>query len=374
MDASAVGALVCCFLVLASVVGVPVGATLAGADSGAIERNGVPAQEENASIEGYDEVHVEITLTGSNGSADWTVQYRYRLDENESAQAWERIRPDVENRSDDYVTSFERRWEDELTAAENATDREMELSNFEVSTANKSGVQEYGFVTFQFTWSSFALVEMNRVVVGDAMDGFVLDDRTRLKVTWPEEYNATAIEPEPDDRRQDAAVWRGGQSDFVDDEPRIELIQTGGEDVETPSESNDNGSLQWVALAGIAMLAAVALAGWWVRRDDAVEATGDDGSRAAQPDTDRGDTPRELLSNEERVLRLLEDHDGRIKQQEVVSELDWTEAKTSQVVRGLREDGAVDVFRIGRENVLTLPDDDEGTEGEDGEGDGEGTK
>lgn len=47
----------------------------------------------------------------------------------------------------------------------------------------------------------------------------------------------------------------------------------------------------------------------------------------------------------------------RIKQQEVVAQLDWTEAKTSQVVSGLREDEDIEVFRIGRENVLSLPDD-----------------
>jgi hypothetical protein len=39
----------------------------------------------------------------------------------------------------------------------------------------------------------------------------------------------------------------------------------------------------------------------------------------------------------------------------VVQELDWTDAKTSQVVGNLREDGDVEVFRIGRENVLALP-------------------
>jgi len=47
-----------------------------------------------------------------------------------------------------------------------------------------------------------------------------------------------------------------------------------------------------------------------------------------------------------------------VKQQEVVSELDWTEAKTSQVVGDLREDDEIDVFRIGRENVLALPEDE----------------
>jgi hypothetical protein len=70
-------------------------------------------------------------------------------------------------------------------------------------------------------------------------------------------------------------------------------------------------------------------------------------------------SPDELLSNEERVVRLLERHGGRLKQQAVVAELDWTEAKTSQVVSDLRETGDVESFRLGRENVLSLPDGEE---------------
>lgn len=45
-----------------------------------------------------------------------------------------------------------------------------------------------------------------------------------------------------------------------------------------------------------------------------------------------------------------------MKQGQVAAELDWTAAKTSQVVTGLRDDGRLDGFRLGRENVLSLPD------------------
>ncbi len=53
-----------------------------------------------------------------------------------------------------------------------------------------------------------------------------------------------------------------------------------------------------------------------------------------------------------------------MKQQAVVEELGWTDAKTSKVVSGLREDGRLESFRLGRENVLSLPEaDDEHPEG-----------
>ncbi len=67
---------------------------------------------------------------------------------------------------------------------------------------------------------------------------------------------------------------------------------------------------------------------------------------------------RELLSNEEQVMRLIEARGGRMKQKRVAEELDWTAAKTSQVTKGLRDEGDLVGFRIGRENVLTLPEED----------------
>jgi uncharacterized membrane protein len=43
----------------------------------------------------------------------------------------------------------------------------------------------------------------------------------------------------------------------------------------------------------------------------------------------------------------------------VVSELDWSAARTSQVVSSLRDDGQIETFRLGRENVLKLPEEGE---------------
>jgi hypothetical protein len=53
---------------------------------------------------------------------------------------------------------------------------------------------------------------------------------------------------------------------------------------------------------------------------------------------------------------LLQQNGGRMKQKQVAEQLDWTAAKTSQVVSDLRDDDKVDSFRLGRENVLTLPE------------------
>jgi uncharacterized membrane protein len=103
-----------------------------------------------------------------------------------------------------------------------------------------------------------------------------------------------------------------------------------------------------------------------LRNDEDPLAGGSDDSDVA------GSPPDELLSNEERVLQLLRENGGRMKQKQVAEQLDWTAAKTSQVVGDLREDEEVDAFRLGRENVLTLPDVDIGGGATEGEETGDG--
>jgi hypothetical protein len=107
------------------------------------------------------------------------------------------------------------------------------------------------------------------------------------------------------------------------------------------------------------------------------DADGTDGEVDADGEDDAEGEPAppiddDLLSNEEQVLRLVEANGGRMKQKQVAEELDWTAAKTSQVVTGLRDEGDLDGFRLGRENVLSLPEydattDNGGSDGDDGD-------
>jgi len=96
------------------------------------------------------------------------------------------------------------------------------------------------------------------------------------------------------------------------------------------------------------------------------EATGaaTTGASAAASETadedDEDDVDVELLSDEERVERLLEHNGGRMKQASIVSETGWSNAKVSQLLSSMEEDERIEKLRIGRENLITLPDEDVG--------------
>lgn len=396
MDTRAVRVLLCC-LVVAWGLGVAAGPAFTSADAaGGSDKVGPDAapsgvasvaqeigddedgdDEDGPSLGGFDEVHVAIDLR-DNGSAAWTMEYRYRLDDENATADWEALHEDVDNRSGEHILMFRDRNSGLVSDAENATERNMSTSNFSVETDESSSPQDYGYVRFTFEWSAFARVEVNRIEAGPALDGFTMDERTQLAVSWPEDYENVTVEPEPDDRSENGVIWYGDETrEFVEGEPYVELIRTGDEPLESEDEDEEGMPLSWMVGAGamvLVVLGATGIAAWSRTRADEderrVETEPAPAPALASEDEESVESvtpPPELLSNEERVLGLLEDHGGRIKQQEVVSELEWTEAKTSQVVSGLREDGEIEVFRIGRENVLAL---ENGTDGESDSGGG----
>ncbi|MFD1565471.1 helix-turn-helix transcriptional regulator [Haloarchaeobius amylolyticus] len=334
------------------------------ADDGGTDTNGT------VQLEDADRIHIDVAIA-ENGSAQVTTDYQFYPDDNGSMAEWESLDANITNNTAWYIAEERRGWNETLTEGENATDREMNISNVSIETEMDSQPEEIGHAKVTFQWSEFAHVEVNQIEAGAALSGFTLSNETTLQFRWPEPYTVYETEdgpqvtPSPDERSNRSVTWEG-ETNFPDDQPRLVLMKNG--DSATTQPSADGGpAMPWVVVVlALALLATVAVAGWLRSRNRARTGGTDGGTDtawrtdgAAEPDSSAAQTPPpELLSNEERVLRLLEQRGGRIKQQEVVSELDWTEAKTSQVVGELRENDEIEVFRIGRENVLSLPDDE----------------
>jgi len=315
-----------------------------------------------------DVVVMTADITAS-GDAAWTIDYRVRLGDDDETQAFEELQADIRANESVYTDRFHDRMNRTARAGENATGREMAIGDVAVETAREDVGQSYGVVTYEFRWTNFAAVNDTHIRAGDAVAGLYLDRNTSLTIRWPSEYRSASVRPAPDEESGRSVTWRGRQS-FGDDEPRVVVTN------DSRSFGPDAGvsSLFTGLLTVLAVLVVLAGGGYGIYRFVRADNSESDGASAAadgatgggprddDPQTDDGDAPAtppaELLSNEEQVLKLLRENGGRIKQQRVASELDWTAAKTSQVIGGLREDGELETFRIGRENVVTLPDTD----------------
>jgi hypothetical protein len=368
-------------LVAAAVAAPAVAAPAAGA--GTPDGAFVVAQEE------FDSDQVSLTADlEADGDAAWTFTYRMRLATDNETEAFESLQADIEANESEYTDRFRSRIEATVRSAENATGREMSVADVSVSTRiNSLNEESLGVVEYSFAWSGFAATDGERVVAGDALEGFYLNNETSLQFAWPGGYEAVEVDPPADESGETSVRWNG-PVEFGSGEPRLVVAPgepggttsgapgtTVGTPPETTTDAGSGGSVLFPVLVG-ALAAAVVLggAGWLYWRREA----GDDGGEPGPPDGDTdaggtggaesaagaaggegdGEPPEELLSNEERVEKFLREQGGRAKQQDVVDAMGWTEAKTSQVVKEMRENDDLEAFRIGRENVLKLPDAD----------------
>ncbi|MDB2281894.1 hypothetical protein PM030_08405 [Halorubrum ezzemoulense] len=354
-----------------------VGLALAAGGAGAVPFEGGFAQMD---VE-PDDVSMAVAVQ-PDGDAQWTVEYRIRLGTDEEERAFEQLRADVENDTEAYTTRFRDRMASTAATAESATGRNMTVSNATVTAERRELPQAYGVLTYRFEWTNFAAVDGDRLRVGDAVDGLFLDGSSSLIVSWPDGYRLGETTPEPSEVREGSVVWNG-PVDFSAGQPRIAVAPAG------PLSGVPTAGL--VALFAVLVVAGITAyrrrnagddggegvvatdtavgsetAGSETAASDGTAASGESGlggdgdaDTSGESDDEADAAPTvdsDLLSNEEQVLRLIESQGGRMKQKQVAEELDWTAAKTSQVVTGLRDEGDLDGFRLGRENVLSLPE------------------
>ncbi len=99
----------------------------------------------------------------------------------------------------------------------------------------------------------------------------------------------------------------------------------------------------------------IGLGGWWFlsrrRRQTGAEPPV---QPAATPGGDEAvDQPP--LTNEDRVLSILEEYGGRMKQSQIVEETEWSKSTVSRVLSRMEEDGQISKISLGRGNLITLP-------------------
>ena len=251
-----------------------------------------------------------------------------------------------------------------------------------------------GELQLTFVWTEFLEEDGETLRLGDALttqnDGTwvrSLEPGQRIEVLTPEGYTVSGT-PGAAVPLQDNAVIVEGPRVFEGDE-RVVVVYS-------PTAGSGSLTPPWTMLAGAIVLAALLIAVGLVgyRRigspngdggTDAPSATGDAASNGTHPpestaggpaaDPDDPSEPEDeadlsLLSDEERVERLLERNGGRMRQADIVAETGWSDAKVSQLLSAMADEGRVEKLRLGRENLISLPDDTERDEtvGTDGDG------
>ena len=266
------------------------------------------------------------------------------------------------------------------------TGREMEIRDVQRQTAPESVVANgTGRLTVSFTWTNFARVGDDRIHVDDTFrSGWLggLEDGQTLRIRAPAGFSVFDSEVPP----ENATLAWTGPTDLSPE--TLEATFTGPSGptrtpTPTPDGSDTAGSMLWVVVltvglggGGLALYVFARRSGGFdvpglggdsgpdegrsaTRTEPATERTEPDEptEQEAEKETD-DDVDEELLSDEERVEYLLESNGGRMKQATIVKETGWSNAKVSQLLSAMEEEGRIDKLRIGRENLISFPDED----------------
>ena len=358
--------------------------------------------------------HTVVTIdVAADGDARWTVTSRFVVETEHERAAFEELSETVQNDSSGvgYSTETFRR---AASLAAEASGREMAIRNDTWTSEVTNGT---GSLSLRFTWTNFAAVEGERIVIQDAFstgDGTwfpSLGEGQRLVINPPPEY--APINTPPDRGPINGSlIWNGPRTFdpgyfsivYVPSRPPTSTTTTTLTTTD-PGPARGTSPLFWLGVG--LLVVAVGAGGYYYavqqRRPgpapeesaeatvesesgttgpadeadaetEAAEETGappqsvsssEEGSGAAAVDVDGarladddGGIDPDLLSDEERVERLLERNGGRMKQADIVTETGWSNAKVSQLLSSMAEEDRINKLRIGRENLITLPDED----------------
>ena len=331
--------------------------------------------------------------------ARWTIDMSYPLESDDETAAFRQYGEAYEDGEADGAVAVDT-FEHLAASSSTVADREMRIQNVSRSATVSDDV---GVLTLSFTWTEFLSADGDQLVLRDAL--LLPNDRTwlatlgsnqRLVIETPPGYSVNATNA-PVVQRSGTVVIDGPRSFDTGDPLTIRYEPTTGV-----------AGYPWEIVAGIAVALVVILLVFARRRDVTSGTAVPDGISGTLPTSDseseaepgaesdvppsRGDpsTPDSttggdsssgvgptpgpgaggaelegrspasdlsLLSDEERVERLLDRNDGRMRQADIVSETGWSDAKVSQLLSSMAEEGRIEKLRLGRENLISLPDD-----------------
>ncbi|MEF8855233.1 MAG: hypothetical protein V5A24_07065, partial [Haloarculaceae archaeon] len=293
-----------------------------------------------------------------NGDARWRITTAFNLSTAADLESFEALAAAFEDNETSQLglEAFQRA----ATAASRETGREMVLTDQRRSSSVPSDLPDRATLVLQFTWTNFGQVSNDSVAVGDVFNTSNqwfegLEATQQLRLQWPEGW--TLVQSPPVGVQNRSLVWNGPRSFDRDDISATFAGEVGDGDGggggTTRTTTTDGGEpraeFPWLPVGAVAALAVAILGFLLLRRSDVriggtpdeESATDDSRPVASESDSDDAaagpggevsaeaeaeDVDEDLLSDEERVERLLERNGGRMKQANIVKETGWSNA------------------------------------------------
>ncbi len=382
-----------CLLAVAIAVG---GAQPAGGSGSADAGLGDLSTEEFEA----DRTQFRITVF-ENRSAEWTFRYEQRLESDDAVEEFETYAERFTDEETESYRNFQTRANSLTESGSDVTERDMTAESFgrdaRVEERSPAG-DEFGVVEMSFVWTEFAALQDDRLVVGDVfVDGLYVGPDQQLRFDRGPTLQFESADPDPDSAaggtlaESESLTWVG-ETQFTDRRPRVVYapredgaVSATGTESESPSESGgastmseDTGAfVSIVALVVVVLLGVGSAMAYLSGRSESTRNTTESPDATATPpetpspseeaeppdttsdpavegDDSSGISDVDLRSDEERVTALLEEHGGRMKQVDIVSNTEWSKSKVSMLLSEMEDDGVISKLRVGRENIVSL--------------------
>jgi uncharacterized membrane protein len=222
----------------------------------------------------------------------------------------------------------------------------------------------YGVIRYQFTWTNFAMLRGNELEVGDAfVDGLVLNREDSLRIILPADYKILSVSPAYDDfndKYQPEVTWYGDSVNSTDQGAR--LFASGEPSITIQQGSGSLFSFSWWMLIPAILLSALigfGAAYLLYNRKEApyVPAIAPETAEIAPEQPAK--LPQQAgseryLSDEEKIIKYLEESGGQMFQSDLVKKTDFSKSKLSMVLSELKEKGKIIKIKKGKENLIRL--------------------
>ena len=365
-------------LLTAGPVAAPALADGAGAHQPAVASGATSIQTQDTGIN-RTETAFQVRIR-PDGDAVWTIRRNYTIGTEAERTAFRSIAQNFESGTRLETIRTVRAASDQASAA---TGRSMQISGV---TRQSSITGDTGQLTLEFTWTGFARKSGPSLYVDDVFlssNGTwfpTLGTNQTLTIVPPRAYDLFSASPPGYSVTNASLRWEGGQDDtFERSQPSVTYQRSGNTNQSNESTpGGQSGDIPPLLVLGLAVLLVAGVIAYLLATRDGdlpsptsptdgsdgdeppaaaeTAASTTDGGTAATEDESEVDA--ELLSDEERIERLLDQNGGRMKQANIVTETDWSNAKVSQLLSSMDEAGRIDKLRIGRENLISFPDED----------------
>ncbi|MFA9416955.1 helix-turn-helix transcriptional regulator [Natrinema sp. HArc-T2] len=336
--------------------------------------------------QGFDNTTFEI-IVHENGSATWTFRYEqvFATEDNATAarENFNAFAEEFETNETELYDQFTVQSRTMVESGQQETGREMAATNFRRSAQieerfTATGLSENqstttGVVEMSFTWEGFAAVDADRIIVGDVFENLPLGSSQAIVIEAGGDLTFQSIEPADGQyagsslEEADSVRW-SGQREFIDGRPRAVFDRPGSTETGLIATMDGIGPGLYLigALFGIGLAVAAVL--WYRRygpgaRDSTAGETPAASPQPAPATPDATGEPseetdsiadEELLTDEDRVVNLIRENGGRMKQVNIVEETGWSKSKVSMLLSDMEDDGTISKLRVGRENIISL--------------------